>query len=180
MRTYTLDLPAGVEVRHAIQGRYFRILEGTGTISVRVDNGPLNDIGQGIGARQATAFASLAFKSATAQQIKVAVSDLQVDDSRFASTAPLALERGTTLKNAAVTVGTAAVTVAALDATRRAVWFTNAGSTTLYLGKGGVTTAVGFPLLPGSTLAFDQAAGALWQCISSSAGGDLRVIEELD
>ena len=180
MADYTLVLSAGQQLEIGAVGRYYRVIEAAADLYIGIDGRTPQMRPQGVGEEVPEGFRRLSVRSATAQTVLLTVSDGRVDDSRLSLSAPVAVARGASVNHSKHTVGTSAVTVAGVDSTRRAIWFTNAGSTTLYLGKGGVTTAVGFQLLPGSTLAFDQAAGALWQCISSSAGGDLRVIEELD
>jgi len=80
-----------------------------------------------------------------------------------------------TFSTAAPTNAAAAVLAANADRERALIY--NNGSQTVYLGKDNtVTTANGFPLLPGSAIEDDRTADAWWAIVSSGTG-DLRILE---
>ncbi len=61
---------------------------------------------------------------------------------------------GTTHSYGAVSVGTSATSINAASSTRVGIIIANAGSTTIYLGASGVTTADGYPLFAGKSIYF--------------------------
>jgi hypothetical protein len=54
--------------------------------------------------------------------------------------------------------------------------FTNTGSVTVYLGKSGVTTAIGSPLAANASMSDDVSLDA-WYGITGSSTADVRVVE---
>lgn len=75
-------------------------------------------------------------------------------------------------------VGTALVTIASQDNTRRGIRFRNVGVTVLYVGGPGVTadTAV-IRIDPGYIWEEALAAAASWHAVSSAAGGAMTIQE---
>lgn len=180
MRTYNLNLPANTERRHALTGRYFRIMDATGTVFMRIDNGPLLELAQGIGGRIDTGFKSLTFMSVAAQDVVVAVSQFPIDDSRLSLSAPIDIVNGATINNTAVSVGTAEVALAAAEPTRKSIAiFNNSTTATLYVGTTGLTTVNGWPIPPMSSYEFTKSAAAAFFGRASAAATNTRVIEEL-
>lgn len=96
-----------------------------------------------------------------------------------AAAVPVRAQALTALTHGApVSVGLAAVAVAAADATRRKLYFRNTHASALVaLGADGVTIA-GAPILlqPGDIWEEKDAAGAAWYAISDTAGVDLAVM----
>jgi hypothetical protein len=84
---------------------------------------------------------------------------------------------GTSLTNAAVTVGTAEVLLAAADPTRQSVTIQNLGAADVYVGATGLTTATGVKLASGGAITLDKQTAAIYG-ISGSAGQDVRVLTE--
>lgn len=81
----------------------------------------------------------------------------------------------TTFSTAAPTNAAASILAANADRERALIY--NNGSVTVYLGKDNtVTTANGFPLLPGASLEDDRTSGA-WFGITAAGTGDLRIME---
>lgn len=85
--------------------------------------------------------------------------------------------KGTTVLAAAVSVSTSATALpASALAARRVLWIYNNGSVTIFLGAAGVTTAAGFPLLPGQSVSLG--VGALVVCgIVATGTAEARILE---
>jgi len=81
------------------------------------------------------------------------------------------------ITQAAVTVGTAAVEVAAANADRKSVTIYNAGSAMVYLGDDTVTTADGLPLAVDAAFTFSGTTAAIY-AVGGTAGQDVRVLSE--
>ena len=100
----------------------------------------------------------------------------------FEGKQPRKLDFGATLTQSKVSVGTAAVQVAAAKDTRRRIQITNeeaGGGNDIYLGSADtVTAANGFHLGPG--VGIDLHTQAAIYAIASGATSDLRYIEEAD
>mgnify|MGYP000939420008 CR=1 FL=1 len=76
--------------------------------------------------------------------------------------------KGTTVLSSAVSVGTSATALPASALSgRRALLISNFGSATIYLGAAGVTTAAGFPLLAGQSLALEVGTLAIYGIVAS-------------
>ena len=71
--------------------------------------------------------------------------------------------KGTTILATAVSVGTSATALpASVLANRRSVMAYNNGAAIIYLGGSGVTTATGFPLLPGQAVTLEVGTLAVY------------------
>jgi hypothetical protein len=85
------------------------------------------------------------------------------------------------ITNTAVTVGSTATSVAAIDQTRRRIILHNPNSTTIFVGGSGVTAANGHPLLQNTTLEIvqqhreDASPHQEWYAIVSTGTQPLRV-----
>ena len=84
---------------------------------------------------------------------------------------------GTAVLGSVVSVGTTATALpASALANRRALIIRNNGSATVYLGAAGVTTASGFPLDPGQSLALEIGTLAIYGRVASGTV-EVRVLE---
>lgn len=85
--------------------------------------------------------------------------------------------KGSTIRSSAVSVATSATALpsSALSA-RRVLWIYNNGSATIFLGASGVTTAAGFPLLPGQSVAMEVGALVLYGIVATGTV-EARVME---
>lgn len=184
MQTINLIFTAGQEITHAVAGRYVRLLSASAVVKVAADGGSFFDLELGIGVEMARQFSTLRIVSATAQTVMLAVADVRVDDNRLVGNVDITggLDTRevlpTTLSNAAVTVGTSAVVVAASNINRRSALIVNSGAAVVYVGGLGVTTANGIPV-PALGGAIDLSATAAIYAISGSAGNDVRVLQEV-
>ncbi len=85
--------------------------------------------------------------------------------------------RATTMLSTAVSVATAATLLPASALTgRRVLWIYNNGSATIFLGPAAVTTANGFPLLPGQSVALEVGALAVYGRVAAGTV-EARVME---
>ena len=85
--------------------------------------------------------------------------------------------KGTTILATAVSVGTSATALpASVLANRRALWVFNNGAATIYLGAAGVTTANGFPLLPGQSVVLEVGTLAVYGRVAAGTV-EARVLE---
>lgn len=82
---------------------------------------------------------------------------------------------------AVVTVGTTVTALASNAetdyATGRAVAVKNTGATTCYLGGSGVTSATGYPLAAGETLAYDALPGDVVYAVCASGSTTVAVLQ---
>ncbi len=87
--------------------------------------------------------------------------------------------QATSMRSAAQTVGTAASTIVPADTRRSRVIISSLLSNTdrVIIGGAGITLTAGLPLDPGAS--FVGFSSALYQGISSTAGQQLRILEEL-
>ena len=84
----------------------------------------------------------------------------------------------TALANGQVAPTSSAATLVAARDTRKRVVLLNTGSVTVWVGIATVTSANGFPLVPGSSLTLYTQA--LVQAITASGTGAIAYIEEYD
>lgn len=93
------------------------------------------------------------------------------------STVSATIAKGTTLENyGEAIIGTTASQLLVVETTRKQAVFYNSGTTNLYLGALGVTTANGAIMIAaGSTYIETEAPCAAWYAISDAAGGKIRV-----
>ena len=85
--------------------------------------------------------------------------------------------KGSALLATAVSVGTTASALpASALANRRALWVFNNGAATIYLGAAGVTTANGFPLLPGQSVVLEVGTLAVYGRVAAGTV-EARVLE---
>ena len=85
--------------------------------------------------------------------------------------------KGTTVLSTAVSVATTATALPASALSgRRVVSVYNNGSATIFLGASGVTTAAGFPLLPGQSINLAVGALALYGIVATGTV-EARVME---
>lgn len=84
---------------------------------------------------------------------------------------------GSTVKSSAVSVSTSATALpSSALASRRALIIYNNGSATIYLGASGVTTAAGFPLAAGQSLALEVGTLAIYGIVAASTV-EARIME---
>lgn len=85
--------------------------------------------------------------------------------------------KASTVLSTAVSVGTSATALPASALSgRRVVFVYNNGSATIFLGSAAVTTAAGFPLLPGQSVSFAVGTLALYGRVASGTV-EARVME---
>ena len=82
MNLFDVVLKAGIDNQVTVQGRYFRILSGSGRVRINASNGKQSDIITGIGV-DIGGFEWFRLRSATDQTVTVLVSDLPTTDSRL-------------------------------------------------------------------------------------------------
>ncbi|WP_250655055.1 hypothetical protein [Alkalimarinus coralli] len=86
MNLFDIDLKAGIGNHNAIRGRYFRIITGTGRMTLRTSTGHSSDIMAGIGvdvAANGAPFEWFELVSPVDQTVTILVSDLPSTDSRL-------------------------------------------------------------------------------------------------
>lgn len=86
MNLFDIDLKANIGNHNAIRGRYFRIITGTGRMTLRTSTGHSSDIMAGIGvdvASKGVPFEWFELVSPVDQTVTVLVSDLPSTDSRL-------------------------------------------------------------------------------------------------
>jgi hypothetical protein len=84
---------------------------------------------------------------------------------------------GSNVLSAAVSVTTSATALPASALSgRRVLWIYNNGSATIYLGASGVTTAAGFPLLPGQSVSLAVGALAIYGRVATGTA-EARIME---
>ena len=85
--------------------------------------------------------------------------------------------KGTTVLSGAVSVGTSATALPASALSgRRVLWLYNNGAATIFLGPAGVTTANGFPLLPGQSVALEVGVLVMYGRVATGTV-EMRVME---
>lgn len=183
MKTITIICPAGVTHTFAVTGRYMRILQGAAPVKVQVDNGSQFDLELGVGAEFPDPFTTVQLTSDTAQTIKLAVSDLRVDDNRLVGVVDIQggldtkeVEASTNAASA-VTVGTSAVQISAANASRKSIIVQAIGGDIFIGGANTVTTATGLKVAQGGSFE-SRTQGAIW-ARAATAGLDVRVWQEL-
>lgn len=85
--------------------------------------------------------------------------------------------KGTTVLASAISVGTTATALpASALAGRRSLLIYNNGASIIYLGASAVTTAAGFPLLPGQAITLEIGALAVYGRVASGTV-EARILE---
>lgn len=85
--------------------------------------------------------------------------------------------KGSTVLAGAVSVTTSAIALpASALSSRRALWIYNNSTVTVYLGAAAVTTASGFPLLPGQSVALEVGALAIYGRVATGTA-EVRIME---
>lgn len=186
MRTLSINLTAGQTTRMNIGGTYFALIDSSAPMDVDFYRNNANfakasGVEFGYFSEPLEGFTELDFTSASTQTIKVAIATGSGGYNRLAGTVSANIIKGSSFNDLApVTVGVAAVVVAAANASRKALRVYNGGTATVYFGGPGVTTANGVvAVLPGQTWIEDDAPAAALYGISGTAGQAVRVQEVL-
>ncbi|WP_303674710.1 hypothetical protein [Vampirovibrio chlorellavorus] len=176
---YTGTLTANQIQKVPLAGKSLAILSLSGSLKLQVDSNETTNIRAGMTFKLPDGFEELFFQetAGAAASFTIAVSEGDIFDNRLTVSSTLNTKSGDTLNNpAAVSVGTGATAIVALDATRNSVEiFNNDTVKTLYIGGAAVTTATGRPVLPQTSIALDS--GAAIYGISPSGTIDTRVLE---
>lgn len=170
-------------------GTYFRLVECPSPVDIKffkasTEVATATQMDTGFYLKPAGGFDRIDISSAAAQEIKIMVIDGDGGYDHFnvditSALASLRIEQADTISDlASVAVGVAATALVAADATRKALRFTNAGASDIYIGGAGVTVASGAVKIgPGQTWIEDQAAPAAWYGVSSAAAQTLKIQE---
>jgi hypothetical protein len=191
MRTYRQVITAGQTIQINGQGRKLYLMSSSaGNVDIVLRRqGAIIAEARGVEAglwMQAEAreeFDRIDLSSPTTQTVQIGVTGGDSGYDRVSQTitiqGALQLQVNTTIATPAnITVGTTAVQVATMDATRQHLRFLNRGTAPIALGPSGVTMT-NTPLLlnPGDYYDEGDAAGAAWWAISSAAGQTLSIME---
>ncbi|NIB44727.1 hypothetical protein HBA55_34425 [Pseudomaricurvus alkylphenolicus] len=185
MKFFTADVQAGETISIGAAGRYFRLLEGDGDITVTFEtdngNGARTAWKVGLGGRVDQDFKRLMIHSSITQRIVIAYSKHQIDDSRLTGSLSisggLSIKANKTVAHGAVSVTTTATLVRAENLGRGRCLLQNLGGAACYVGStSGVTASNGMKVLPGGTMevSFDDTVYA----ITASGTADVRYLEE--
>lgn len=173
----------GEERKIPFLGNSFTILSATGSFKVGLNDGPRQAFYQGLRfdapAGQFWNTMEIENTSGGALSVEVAIALGSITDARLNVSGQIeTLERQqTSLTSAAVSVGTAATAiVASPTVSSRSVTVTNNGSTVIFIGGAGVTTATGTPLPPGASYTVENYKAALYGVVASGTG-DARYLE---
>ena len=156
----TLTIPADVEVTVNAAGRFFRMLDATGTVFARfTDQGKNFPMAKGMAYESGIAWDKIVFKSDTAQRIEFeSLLEGKLYDDRFIPGAGGALETiaGTVTYGASTSVSLAAgvatkIADAASGRKQLAIYNPNA-TQTIYLHNSNLTTYAALGIPPGGTI----------------------------
>ncbi|WP_155845391.1 hypothetical protein [Chitinilyticum aquatile] len=189
MRTYQASILAGAAATYAMQGRYFRLLDVSGAVDVRIFQGgriveEAVQVETGFYTIPEGGFDRVELVSASTQNVKFAVTngsggyDRAVGSISIAGAIKLSTDQSIGhFPEATINTG-AAQQIAAGDAGRRGLRIYNAGGTTLYIGGAGVTAANAVMQIgPGGYIDETQVPTCAWYATSDVAGGKCRVME---
>lgn len=190
-RNFTLTFLGG-ETRRVTRGSTFLMRSASAPVTVKAvnirdadgairgDTLEFTNVTAGFKVRPLPAgryFEGLEIYSASANTVEIVVGDEEVEIS---GTMSVVTSPASAFTTAAVTVGVAAVLVAALNAARKRVTVQSLQSNgaNIYLGAtSGVTTANGLELVPGASVEIENIADVY--AISGTAAQGVRVMEEL-
>lgn len=179
--TQKVPLPAGIDVQLP-GGTFFYLRASAGPIDVKflingTERGKAGTVEQGFSYDTGgVPFDAVILNSPTAQTVTADIATGRIKNTSVAANVDATVVQATQANAPeSVAVGTAAVPVLS-DASAKLVIFKNTGTTHIYLGGAGVTTASPIELAPGDVWIEDRAAQVAWYAIGDAAGGTLSAM----
>lgn len=178
-----LNLPANVETTRSEAGKFFRLIDATGTVFAKfTDQGQPFPLTKGMSVRLPLGFTDIVFETDTAQTIEyVVMAEGELTDDSFipGAGASLSTIQGTETYGASSSVSlanAAATSIVAAASGRKGVVIYNPSGSTVYLHNTAVTglSAIGIP--PGGALIL-RSTQAWFGYQTSGAAFDVYVSE---
>lgn len=185
MSDYSVILPGAagqVEITPG-GGKYYRILQASGSVQVVVNGGIPTARAQGEQQHVPAGIQSLRLSALTAQTVVVSVTAGGLDDGRVTQSAPVQLLQATAITDAApVAVGivpTLLIGAVPAGSYRMSLRFWNQGSAEVILGGPAVSLTSGVKIPPGAQWVEETGADAGWYAITVAAGTNSVSVQAL-